>query len=235
MDLGNIIRWGETAAAVRVLYAVGLIMFSFGGVPTLAFLDTHQTSHLVSGIVIAALGTALLALATVGYRRLPGAERRAIFGNAKQSERAGIVAAAMLAVSGGIQVWLAFTPDVGPKALPIAVLSFGLAALYLVAARRKRRLSSPESRYQRDIGGASTQRYFDGTKWTDQLAPFSPPSGPSPLTPLSRRPEQPGTSKSSTAVRDNGGRWPGRGNRDICPYATGLWCRCQRGVWLTLI
>ena len=57
----------------------------------------------------------------------------------------------MLAVIGGMQVWLAFTPDVDPKVLPIAVLLFGLAALYLVAARRKRRLSSPESRCQRDI------------------------------------------------------------------------------------
>jgi hypothetical protein len=155
----KVIRWGETATAVRVLYAVGLIMVSFGGVPVLDFLDTHQTSHLVSGIVIAALGAALLALATVGYRRLPGAERRAIFGNAKQSERDGIGAAAMLAVSGGIQVWLAFTPDVGPKALPIAVLSFGLAALYLVAARRKRRLSSPESHYQRHIRAIQMSTY----------------------------------------------------------------------------
>ena len=121
--------------------------------------DTHQISHLVSGIVIAALGVALLALATVGYRRLPGAERRAIFGNAKQSERACFVAAAVWTVSSGIQVWLAFTPDVGPKGLPIAVLSFGLAAVYLVAARRKRRLSSPESHYQRDIRAIQMNTY----------------------------------------------------------------------------
>lgn len=142
----KIIRWGETAIAVRVLYAVGLIMVSFGGVPVLAFLDTRQISHLVSGIVIVALGVALLALATVGYRRLPGAERRRIFGIAKQSGRDGIVAAAMLAVLGGMEVWLTCTPDVGPKALPIAVLSFGLAAWYLVASRRKLRAAAQDRR-----------------------------------------------------------------------------------------
>jgi hypothetical protein len=66
----------------------------------------------------------------------------------------------MLAVLGGMQVWLAFTPDVGPKVLPVAVLLFGLAALHLVAARRKRRLSSPESHYQRDIRAIHLNTYL---------------------------------------------------------------------------
>jgi hypothetical protein len=29
-----------------------------------------------------------------------------------------------------------------------------------------------------DPGGTNTQRYFDGTKWTDHLPPFNQPSGP---------------------------------------------------------
>lgn len=32
-----------------------------------------------------------------------------------------------------------------------------------------------------DPGGAKTQRYFDGTKWSDQLAPFNPSPGAGPL------------------------------------------------------
>ena len=39
-----------------------------------------------------------------------------------------------------------------------------------------------------DPGGANTQRYFDGTKWTDQLAPFNPPYSPGPLPPPKSRP-----------------------------------------------
>jgi len=31
-----------------------------------------------------------------------------------------------------------------------------------------------------DPGGANIQRYFDGTKWTDRLAPFNPPETPAP-------------------------------------------------------
>jgi Protein of unknown function (DUF2510) len=47
-----------------------------------------------------------------------------------------------------------------------------------------------------DPGGANTQRYFDGTKWTDQLAPFNPPSGPGPLPPPKWQPKRPGPAKS---------------------------------------
>jgi Protein of unknown function (DUF2510) len=47
-----------------------------------------------------------------------------------------------------------------------------------------------------DPGGANPQRYFDGTKWTDHLAPFNPPSGPGPLPPPKSQPRRPGPAKS---------------------------------------
>ncbi|MGA9360002.1 MAG: DUF2510 domain-containing protein, partial [Mycobacterium sp.] len=47
-----------------------------------------------------------------------------------------------------------------------------------------------------DPSGANTQRYFDGTKWTDQLAPFNPPSGPGPLPPTKSQPKRPSPAKS---------------------------------------
>ena len=47
-----------------------------------------------------------------------------------------------------------------------------------------------------DPGGANTQRYFDGAKWTDQLAPFNPPSGPPPLPPSKWQRKRPGRAKS---------------------------------------
>jgi len=47
-----------------------------------------------------------------------------------------------------------------------------------------------------DPGGANTQRYFDGAKWTDQLAPFNPPSGPPPLPPSKWQRKRPGPAKS---------------------------------------
>ncbi|HUO40082.1 MAG TPA: hypothetical protein VMU34_20560 [Mycobacterium sp.] len=128
--------------AVRVLFFVGLVVFSFGGVRALDFLETHQTSHLASGLVIAALGVALLALAAVRHRRLRGAERRPIYGNAKQAGVIGIVVAAGLAAFGALAVWAAFTPDVGPKALPIAVLFFAMAGWSLIDARRKLRAAA---------------------------------------------------------------------------------------------
>jgi TM2 domain-containing membrane protein YozV len=43
-------------------------------------------------------------------------------------------------------------------------------------------MSNPSSAgWYPDPGGAPTQRYFDGTRWTDQLAPFpAPVPAPSP-------------------------------------------------------
>lgn len=128
--------------AVRVFYFVGLVVFTFGGVRALDFLDTHQTSHLVSGLFIAALGAALLALAVVRHRRLPSGEKRPVYGNAKQSRVIGVAVAAGLAVFGALALWAVFTPDGGPKALPIAVLFFAMAAWSLIDARRKLRAAA---------------------------------------------------------------------------------------------
>ncbi len=125
--------------AVRVFYFVGLIVFSFGGVRALDYRDTHQVSHLVSGLVIAAIGVGLLALAVVRHRRLPPGERRPMYGNAKQAGMIGLAVAAVLAIFGALAVWAMFTPSVGPKALPIALLFFGLAGWSLLDARRKLR------------------------------------------------------------------------------------------------
>ncbi|HWS91093.1 MAG TPA: DUF2510 domain-containing protein [Mycobacterium sp.] len=54
----------------------------------------------------------------------------------------------------------------------------------------------PPAGWYPDPGGANTQRYFDGTEWTDQLAPFNPPSGPGPLPPPKWQPKRPGPAKS---------------------------------------
>lgn len=47
-----------------------------------------------------------------------------------------------------------------------------------------------------DPDGANTQRYFDGTKWTDHLAPSNPPYGPGPLSPPNPQSERPRQAKS---------------------------------------
>ncbi|HME78879.1 MAG TPA: hypothetical protein VKI00_25470 [Mycobacterium sp.] len=125
--------------AVRVFYIVGLVVFSFGGVRALDCLETHQTSHLVSGIVIAAIGAGLLILAAVRHRRLQPGERRPIYGNAKQSGVIGLAVGAGLAVFGALTVWAMFTPDVGLKALPVALLFFAMAAWSFIDGRRKLR------------------------------------------------------------------------------------------------
>ena len=127
---------------VRVFYLVGLIVFTFGGVRALDYLDSHQTSHLVSGIVIAALGAGLLALAVARHRRLHPSERRPMYGNAKQAGVIGLVVTAGLACFGGLAVWAALMPDVGAKAVPIAVLFLAMAAWSLVDARRKLRAAA---------------------------------------------------------------------------------------------
>jgi hypothetical protein len=129
--------------AVRVFYFVGLIAFSFGGVRALGFLDTHRAGQLVTGIVILALGAGLLAIAVVRHRRLQPAERQPIYGNAKQSGVIGLAVAAALALFGALGVWVAFTPEGGLKALPIAVLFLAMAAWSLVDARRKLRAAGP--------------------------------------------------------------------------------------------
>jgi hypothetical protein len=128
--------------AVRVFYFVGLVVFAYGGVRALDYLDTHQTSPLVSGLVIAALGAGLLALAVARHRRLRPGDRRPIYGNAKQAGRIGLVVAAGLAVFGGLAVWAVFSPGVGPKALPIAALFIAMAAWSLIDARRKLRAAA---------------------------------------------------------------------------------------------
>jgi hypothetical protein len=54
----------------------------------------------------------------------------------------------------------------------------------------------PPSGWYPDPGGANTQRYFNGTKWTDQFAPFNPPSGRGPLPPPKSQPQRPAPAKS---------------------------------------
>src|ERR1700732_5075766 len=54
----------------------------------------------------------------------------------------------------------------------------------------------PPAGWYPDPGGANTQRSFGRPTWTDQVAPFNPPSGPGPLPPPTWQPKRPGTAKS---------------------------------------
>jgi pimeloyl-ACP methyl ester carboxylesterase len=132
---------GDAITAVRIFFFLGVIAVSYGGVRALDYPETHQTGRLVSGLIIAAIGMAILILAAVRHRRMPPEERRPISGESKFAGVIGLVIAAVLAAFGGAAVWAMFTPNGGLKVMPIAALFFGMAALGLIAARQKFRAS----------------------------------------------------------------------------------------------